>query len=98
MITKLTKDNFDAETKTGLKLVEFFADWCGFCKKQEPELKQMDKVWIGQVNIDDEAELAKKFGINSFPTFLIFKNGKEVSRISGLSSKEDLMNNLMKYI
>lgn len=98
MITKLTKDNFDTETKTGLKLVEFFADWCGFCKKQEPELEQMDKVWIGQVNIDDEAELAKKHGINSFPTFLVFKNGKEVNRFSGLRSKEDLMNVLMKYI
>ena len=98
MITKLTKDNFEAETKGGLKLVEFFATWCGYCKKQETELEQMDKVWIGQVNADDENELAIKYGIAGFPTFLVMKDGKEISRFSGLRSKEELMNVLMKFI
>lgn len=98
MITRLTKDNFENETKGGLKLVEFFATWCGYCKKQEPELEQMDKVWIGQVNADDENELAVKFGIAGFPTFLVMKDGKEVTRFSGLRSKEELMNILMKYV
>ena len=98
MITKLTKDNFEGETKGGLKLIEFFATWCGYCKKQETELEQMDKVWIGQVNTDDEAELAIQYRIASFPTFLVFKDGKEVTRFSGLHNKEDLMNILMKYI
>lgn len=98
MITKLTKDNFEGEIKTGLKLVEFFATWCGYCKKQEAELEQMDKVWIGQVNTDDDAELAIKYGIASFPTFLVFKDGKEVARFSGLRSKEDLMSTLMKFV
>lgn len=98
MITKLTKDNFEVETKGGLKLVEFFADWCGYCKKQESELEQMDKVWIGQVNADDENELAIKYGIAGFPTFLVMKDGKELARFSGLHSKEDLMNVLMKFI
>ena len=98
MIKKLTKDNFETETKGGLKLVEFFATWCGYCKKQEVELEQMDKVWIGQVNVDDEDELAVKFGIAGFPTFLVMKDGKEVTRFSGLRSKEELMNILMKYV
>lgn len=98
MITKLTKDNFETETKGGLKLVEFFATWCGYCKKQETELEQMDKVWIGQVNADDENELAIKYGIAGFPTFLVMKDGKEVTRFSGLRSKEDLMNILMKFV
>ena len=58
----------------------------------------MDKVWIGQVNTDEDAELATKFGIHSFPTFLVFNKGKEVERFSGMRKKEDLMNTLMKYL
>lgn len=98
MLKELTNENFNDEIKTGLKSVEFFAPWCGYCKKQEDELKQMDKVWIGQVNTDDNAELAIRHGVHSFPTFLVFNNGKEVERFSGLRKKEDLMNILMKYI
>lgn len=98
MLNKLTKDNFENETKSGLKLVEFFADWCGYCKKQEAELEQMDKVWIGQVNTDDDPELAIKHGVASFPTFLVLKDGKEVTRFSGLRSKEELMSILMKFV
>lgn len=98
MITKLTNNNFETETKNGLKLVEFFADWCGYCKRQEAELEQMDKVWIGQVNADENSELAIKHGIAGFPTFLVMKDGKEVTRFSGLRSKEDLMNVLMKFV
>ena len=98
MLKELTNENFNDEIKTGLKFVEFLAPWCGYCKKQEDELKQMDKVWIGQVNTDDNAELAIRHGVHSFPTFLVFNNGKEVERFSGLRKKEDLMNILMKYI
>lgn len=98
MLKELTNENFNDEIKTGLKFVEFFVPWCGYCKKQEDELKQMDKVWIGQVNTDDNAELAIRHGVHSFPTFLVFNNGKEVERFSGLRKKEDLMNILMKYI
>lgn len=98
MLKELTNENFNDEIKTGLKFVEFFAPWCGYCKKQEDELKQMDKVWIGQVNTDDNAELAIRHGVHSFPTFLVFNNGKEVERFSGLRKKEDLINILMKYI
>lgn len=98
MITKLTNDNFDKETKKGVKLIEFHAPWCGYCKKQEEELTQMDKVWIGQVNADDETEIAIKYGIHSFPTFLVMKDSKEVERFSGLRKKEDLMNIIMKHV
>lgn len=98
MLNKLTNDNFDNEIKTGLKLVEFYAPWCGYCKKQESELEQMDKVWIGQVNTDEDAEIAIRYGIHSFPTFLVFNNGKEIERFSGLRKKEDLMKILMKHL
>lgn len=98
MLKQLTHENFDKETNSGLKVVEFFAPWCGYCKKQEEEFKDMDKIWIGQVNTDEDAELAIRFGIHSFPTFLVFNNGKEVERFSGMRKKEDLMNILIKYL
>lgn len=97
MLKQLTADNFTNDTAEGLKLIEFYAPWCGYCKKQEEELNAMDKVWIGQVNADDNTELAIRFGIHSFPTFLVLKNGKEVQRFSGLRKKEDLMNIILKH-
>ncbi len=98
MIKSLDKTNFEDELKTGLKLVEFYAPWCGYCKKQNEILSDMDKVYIGQVNTDENAELAIRHSIHSFPTFLVFKNGKEVERFSGLRNKFDLMNIVSKYI
>lgn len=98
MLNELTNNNFDTETKDGLKVIEFYAPWCGYCKKQEEELTKMDKVWIGQVNADNNTELAIRFGIHSFPTFLVMNNGKEVERFSGLRKKEDLMNTVMKHL
>lgn len=98
MLKELTKDNFDNETKEGLKVVEFFAPWCGYCKKQEEELREIDKLWVGQVNGDENPELAIRFGIHSFPTFILFKEGREVERFSGLRKKEDLMNIVMKHL
>ena len=98
MLKILNKDNFECETKTGLKLIEFYATWCGYCKKQAEILEEMDKVWIGLVNTDENPEIAIRHAIHSFPTFLILKNGKEIERFSGLRNKFDLMNIISKYL
>lgn len=98
MLIELNTENFDNETKTGLKLVEFYAPWCGYCQKQENELKYLDKVWIGQVNADDNPSLTNKYKISSFPTFLVFNKGKEVRRFSGYRQKEELMNILLDWL
>ncbi len=98
MQKQLTKDNFDKEIQSGLKLVEFYAPWCSYCKKQEEVFNDMDKIWIGQINTDEDAELAIRYGVHSFPTFLIFNNGREVERFSGLRNKFDLMNIITKHI
>lgn len=98
MIKELDKTNFDDEIKTGLKVVEFFADWCGYCTRQEPILEELDKVWIGKVNTDENRDLAQKFSISSLPSFVIFKDGKEIHRFSGLHSKFDIMNIISNYI
>ena len=98
MLVELDNNNFKEATKNGVKLVEFRTDWCGYCKKQQPELEEMDKIWIGQVDADKEVTLSAKFNINSFPTFLILKNGQEVERISGMRKKEFLTDRIMKHI
>lgn len=98
MLTDLNNENFTEKTKNGVKLIEFRTSWCGYCKKQQPELEAMDKVWIGQIDADNSPMIAAKYNINSFPTFLIMKNGEEVERFSGMRKKEDLMNIIMKHI
>jgi len=98
MLKELNKTNFDVEVNKGLKLIEFYTSWCGYCKKQQVELEQMNKIWIGQVEADQNPELASRFKINAYPTFLIFNNGKEVERIAGYRQKEILLGKIMKYL
>ena len=98
MLKELDSENFGEETKNGVKLIEFHTSWCGYCKKQQLELEEMDKVWIGQVDADKAPAIAAKFNVNSFPTFLILKNGEEVERFSGMRRKEDLMSKIMKHV
>ena len=98
MLKELDSDNFESELKNGLKLVEFHTSWCGYCKKQQPELEEMGKVWIGQIDADEVPEIAAKYNVNSFPTFLILKDGEEAERFSGMRKKEILMSAIMKHI
>ena len=98
MLTELNSDNFEELTGKGVKLIEFRTAWCGYCKKQQLELEDMGKVWIGQIDADNVPEIAAKYNINSFPTFLIMKDGKIVERFSGMRRKEDLMSKIMKHL
>lgn len=79
----------------GTVLVDFWATWCGPCKMLGPVIEELAKEFdgkavIGKVNIDDEQELAVKYGIMSIPTVVVFKDGKEVNRLVGLQSKQVL--------
>ena len=98
MIKELDITNFENELEKGLKLVEFYAPWCGFCNRQEPILEEMDKIWIGRVDTDDNRNIAQKYRVNSLPTFILFKDGHEVDRFLGLPAKFDLMDRLNKHI
>ena len=98
MLTELNSENFEEKTAKGVKLIEFYTQWCGYCKKQLPELEKMDKIWIGQVDADESPSVAAKFNINAFPTFLILKNGEVAERFSGMHKKEDLLAKIMKHV
>ncbi|BCJ86716.1 thioredoxin [Effusibacillus dendaii] len=79
-VKSLTKDTFEETIRQGKVLVDFWATWCGPCRMQTPVVEklaeEMPDVTFTKVNVDDEAELAQRFGIMSIPTLLIFENGQ----------------------
>ena len=90
----ITKENFENEVlKSEVPVVvDFWASWCGPCKMLAPELKALSEegVKVGKVNVDEEGELAMKFGIMSIPTVILFKNGKIEKKTVGYMSKDEL--------
>ena len=76
-------------------LVDFWAEWCGPCQTFIPILhsyaEKTDAVKIGKINVDEQPELASKFGIMSIPTLVVMKNGKIVQQVSGARPKEAIL-------
>lgn len=94
---KITKENFDLEVLKSEKsvLLDFYANWCGPCKMIAPILEEIssenEDIKIGKINVDEEGELARAFGITSIPCLILMENGKEVRRSLGYRPKEDVM-------
>ncbi|MCI9559935.1 thioredoxin [Candidatus Ventrimonas sp. KK005] len=97
MEKKFTTENFTTEVLNADKpvLVDFYADWCGPCRMMSPIVEQLavdmeGKAIIGKLNIDDNEEIAMKYGVMNIPTLILFKNGAEVNRIVGSQNREVL--------
>ena len=96
-VIKVNEENFEREVLQSDKtvLVDFYADWCGPCKMMGPVIDELgnenESIKVGKVNVDDNQELAVKYGIMTIPTIMIFKNGEVAKKFVGFTSKQEIL-------
>ena len=102
---ELNKENFKAEIEDykGVAMVDFWASWCGPCQMAGPIVEEVakkmtDKAKFAKVNVDDNQEVASRFGVMSIPTFVFFQDGQEVDRKIGLLSEEEITATVKKLL
>lgn len=95
-VVKLTTENFEQEVLQAGQtvLVDFYADWCGPCKMMGPVVEEISNeetaVKVCKINIDEEMDVAQKYGVMSIPTFIAFKNGEIAGKQIGAVPKSRL--------
>lgn len=96
-VIKLTAQNFEQEVMKSDKpvLVDFYADWCGPCKTMSPIVEEISKektdAKVCKLNIDEEMEIAQKYGVMSIPTFIVFKDGQVIKKDMGAKPKNAVL-------
>ena len=96
-VVKLTTDNFEQEVMQADQpvLVDFYADWCGPCKMMGPVVEEISNeeagVKVCKINIDEQIELAQRYGVMSIPTIISFKNGEVSGKQVGAVPKSRLL-------
>jgi thioredoxin 1 len=101
----VTDGSFEADVLKNGKpvLVDYWAEWCGPCRQVAPVLEAIaaehgDKIDIVKLNVDENPETARRYGILNIPTLGIFQNGQVVKELVGARSKSSLLNELAEFI
>ena len=104
-VTHVNTKTWDAEVlRSNLPVfVDFWAEWCGPCRMVGPAVEQIGKIMAGKVkvaklNVDESQEIAMKYGVQSIPSLILFKGGKEVARTIGAAPKETYMKFIEKSL
>lgn len=100
MYINITKDNFEAEVLQSDKkvLLDFWAAWCGPCRMIAPIVEEIaeenEDIRVCKINVDEQAELASRFGIMSIPTLVVMEKGVELTRALGARPKDSILDML----
>lgn len=99
-VIEITKNNFDQEVMQSEKpvLLDFWAAWCGPCKMLSPVVDEIagehPEIKVGKVNVDEEQELAARFGVMSIPSLFVMKQGKVTNQSVGVQPKQRILDML----
>jgi thioredoxin 1 len=98
----VTDESFDSVLKShNIVLIDFWAPWCGPCKKLSPildEISAENNLWVGKLNVDENPIKSGQFSVTSIPTMVLFKDGEPVKTIVGAHPKHKLIRELSEWI